>query len=400
MALNVFPFIQAGMDIKRLKALFFSAALNVLLSTAHAASHSVPPVEEKPITPTGNTSPVFKETTSPHPDDELLDPLQWQTNKHKNSIEVQAPSAKAGKYEVPDGCRTTDVEEDDLATLDMLHHRFSRGLCAPTVWLDRVFGDPLEEVEQQAFSTLRVVGSQRFQEDGDNESHVAFKARIKMPQLERRLSLMLESEKEFDDPENGFASGTDRADGSSNSLVAALQWARQRSSGLELKARVGFYRGVKGHVKFSARQQRQINDLWLWRLTEAVDWRDRLGWRSYTTLDFDRPMGPVRMFRATTAYEHSKELHREGRGERWHQTLTIASQINKRVAMRYNASVEGYTKPQSRVEAYRAAVTYRRNTWRPWFYVEVEPYLYWPRDKRYETLVGVMLRVETLFGEY
>src|SRR5699024_9950755 len=294
-------------------------------SAATATSHKKPPVEDIPVQSSPH-QPVYKEVTSPHPDDELLDPAGWDMQSDKKSIRVRPKTSSKGRYEVPDGCATTEIDKNDLNTLDMLHHRFSRGLCAPTEWLDNVFGGPLEEVDQKASSTLRVVGSQKLQEDGEHEDGVAFKARIKMPRFEKRWSLMLESERDFDDAGVNFASGSDNQDSRSSSVTAALQWARQRSSGLELKSRVGFYHGIKGHVKFSARRQRQINERWLWRLTESVDWRDQLGWRSFTTLDFDRPMGPVRLFRATSAYEHSKELHNEGRGERWQQTLAIASQ--------------------------------------------------------------------------
>lgn len=358
-----------------------------------------PLVEEKTVTPTP-TSPIYKEITSPDPSDQLFDPAGWDEREETQSIRIRSHSSRNGEYEVPDGCTVSDVEPQDLHTLDMLHHRFSKGLCAPTVWLDNVFGDPLEEVQQQAETTLRIVSSQQFEEGGTYRDSLAFKARIKMPNFEKRWSLMLESERDFDDAGISFASGTDSAEGRSRSLTAALQWARQRSNGMELKARVGFYSGLKGHVKLSARRQRDINDRWLWRLTETVDWRDEKGWRSKTTLDFDRPIGPVRLFRATSLYEHSKELHREGRGERWRQMAMVASQLNKRVAMRYLVSVEGYTQPQNRVDSYRAAVTYRRNTWRPWFYVEIEPYLLWSREYHYETLVGVVFRLETLFGDY
>lgn len=401
MALRVFTRLMLK-NIKRLRVWFLGvmALCQVLAASVALAApqREKPSVEELPVEST-TTQPIYREETSPHPDDELLDPAGWDSQPDKKSVRVRPPTSEKGSYEVPDGCALPEVDKKDLKTLDMLHHRFSRGLCAPTEWLDNVFGDPLEEVEQKASSTLRVVGTQKLQEDGDHEDGVAFKARVKLPRFEKRWSLMLESERDFDDTGTGFAT-SDSGDPDSRSLSAALQWARQRSSGLELKSRVGFYHGLKGHVKFSARRQRQINERWLWRLTESVDWRDQLGWRSFSALDFDRPIGPVRLFRATSVYEHSKELHREQRGERWQQTFTVASQLNKRVAMRYVAGVEGYTKPNNRVDSYRLAVTYRRNTWRPWFYVEVEPYLLWPRASRYETLVGIVLRVETLFGEY
>src|SRR5699024_9324207 len=122
---------------------------------ATAAEPKDPPVEDIPIH-SSPSAPIYKEVTSPHPDDGLLDPAGWDTKSDKKSVRVRRKTSNKGSYEVPDGCSTTAIDKNDLNTLDMLHHRFSRGLCAPTEWLDNVFGDPLEEVDQKASSTLRV----------------------------------------------------------------------------------------------------------------------------------------------------------------------------------------------------------------------------------------------------
>ena len=76
----------------------------------------------------------------------------------------------------------------------------------------------------------------------------------------------------------------------------------------------------------------------------------------------------------------------------------LGVELNRREALRYLVSMDGFTRPNTRVENYRAGVTYRRNIWRPWFFYELEPYLLWPRERDFDTTTGIVFRVETLFG--
>ena len=50
------------------------------------------------------------------------------------------------------------------------------------------------------------------------------------------------------------------------------------------------------------------------------------------------------------------------------------------------------------MDSYRCYVRYRRQVWRPWLFVEVEPFVLWPRDQGYQGVNGVTVRLETLFG--
>lgn len=371
-----------------------------LAACSQALANDAPTIEEVEVQ---HTAPkrIFKEEVSAYPDDYLFDPENWEHDKSSNEIVVSKGGVEKRRYEVPESCLGYQYDVGDLKTVDMLHYRFSKGLCAPTQWLDNAFGDPLE-YGQEAGTTVRIVGSQLIQDDGEEDNDIRFKAQVRLPYLEKRLSLVIGSERDFEDTNAGLQGRPEdtgrRSD--SNSVGAALQWARQRSNGWEFRVRAGFHGGLKARTKFRLRKEGKLSESWLWRFTEELEWRDRKGWGTETLVDFDRPIGPVRLFRATSRIEQNKELHQEGHGESWEQSFSVAAQINKRVAIRYIASVEGYTKPQHRVDAYRAGVRYRRNTWRPWFYYEIEPYLLWEREQRYDTTWGVVLRVETLYGKY
>ncbi|HLR17882.1 MAG TPA: hypothetical protein VK099_08430 [Alcanivoracaceae bacterium] len=390
-----------GLSIREVPRLSIWFLLLIFSLEARTEDGTSPVVEEKDI-PLKEIKKIFREETSAHPDGYLFDPESWIHDEEANEIVVQKEGVEKRRYEIPEGCAVYSFEAGDLKMVDMLHHRFSRGLCAPSQWLDTVFGDPFEKQHEEAGTTIRIVGSQLFQDNNEQNNDVRFKARVNLPYLEDRLSLVVGSERDFEDTHAGLQGSpeTTGTDAETSSLNAALQWARQRSNGWQFRVRLGLHSGFKGRAKFRFRKENEINDKWLWRFTEEIEWRDQKGWGTETYIDFDRPIGPVRLFRATSRVAQSKELHKQGRAENWEQSFSVAAQLNKRVAMLYSVSAEGYTKPQHRVEAYRARVIYRRNTWRPWFYYEVEPYLLWAREHNYNTTWGIVFRVETLFGQY
>jgi len=43
-------------------------------------------------------------------------------------------------------------------------------------------------------------------------------------------------------------------------------------------------------------------------------------------------------------------------------------------------------------------VRFRRSVWRPWFFYEIEPYVFWPRSLGYEGITGIVLRLEVQAG--
>src|SRR5699024_10252365 len=128
-----------------------------------------------------------REESEAHPDDELLDPFDWDEDDGTADIQVEEeenPTASEDDldYEIPVGCDPPDIDTDDLRMVDMLHHRFSRGLCGPTEWLDNSFGDPLDDFSgENGSTTVRLIGGQEFREDGDHSTDTKLKARINLP---------------------------------------------------------------------------------------------------------------------------------------------------------------------------------------------------------------------------
>lgn len=353
----------------------------------------------------GDNEPVESDVMlwDPGPDEdepeeevELTDPEGWQ-EEADGSIVLEVDERTGQAYRVPDDCDPWST--DELRWVDRTHYAFSRGLCWPTQWLDGVFGDPDDQSRSSSGTSVRIVAAQLLQDDGERDSDVRFRVRAHLPGLERRLSLVFASERDFEDDNAGLP-GSPETTGQrdDNTFRAGVNWVLRTADDMDLDMDIGLRSNFKTFWRARYRYQKPISENWSFRLTETVDWRDTRGFRSRSVFDFDRPIDRHTLFRLTSYAEISNELIDDGDGWFWQQSAVLGRELTRRSAMRYLLSVEGITRPDPKVENYRAGVTYRRNTWRPWFYYEVEPYLLWPRETGFRTATGIVLRVETLFG--
>lgn len=327
---------------------------------------------------------------------ELTDPEGWQ-EEADGSIVLEVDERTGQAYRIPDDCDPWSA--DQLRWVDRTHHAFSRGLCWPTQWLDGVFGDADDQRRGGSGTSVRIVVAQLLQDDGERDSDARFRVRAHLPGLERRLSLVFASERDFEDDNAGLP-GSPETTGQrdDNTFRAGVNWVLRTADDMDLDMDIGLQSNFKTFWRARYRYQAPLSENWFFRLTETVDWRDTRGFRSRSVFDFDRPLDRYTLFRLTSYAEISNELIDEGSGWFWQQSAVLGQELTRRSAIRYLVSAEGITRPDPKVENYRAGVTYRRNTWRPWFYYEIEPYLLWPRETGYRTATGVVLRLETLFG--
>lgn len=369
-------------------------ALLWAVSATAAAAEERPLVTDLPAVSGEPAEPaVFPEILEPATELPLHDPEGWVEEEDGSMLLETGPQ---GAYRVPMDC--DPWANDQLRWIDRTHHAFSRGLCWPTQWLDAVFGDADDQTREVAGTSVRIVGAQLLQDNGEHDSDVRFRVRVHLPGIEHRLSLIFASEQDFEDKNAGLQGAPEMTGEASNAARAGVRWVLRTADNMDIDMDVGVRSQLKLYWRARYRQQYALTEYWSARFEESVDWRDPKGFRSRTILNFDRPLSRHRFFRLTSFAEISEENIDEGLGWHLQQSAALGVELTKRQALRYLISVDGYTRPTTRAENYRAAVTYRHNIWRPWFFYEVEPYLLWAREHGFNTMPGIVLRVETLFG--
>ncbi|PKM21787.1 MAG: hypothetical protein CVV10_07580 [Gammaproteobacteria bacterium HGW-Gammaproteobacteria-14] len=287
--------------------------------------------------------------------------------------------------------------------IDRTHDALSRSVCWPSKWFDRFFANPDDVADEPVGTLLRVIYGARFQEDGETGNEARVRASVDMPNMERRLSLVLRNN---DDIDGDLSSSSSNRPGNvgeneDNTFRAALRWALQERERHNVDIELGLRSELKTFVRGRYRWRTPIyNSQWLFRFTESIYWKDLIGFGTETRLEFDRPLGSRTLLRLTSEGERSEELVELGLGWDLDQSVTLYHRLNQRSAIQFTVGAQGFTDPTAQVEEWRTSIRFRRNIWRPWLYYEVEPFVVWPRLENYKDTAGIVLRLETQFGLY
>ena len=283
--------------------------------------------------------------------------------------------------------------------VDRTHDWLSRGLCWPSRWVDGFFADPLSTNNEPAASLVRITGERTWRDDDLDDRDLDVDARVWLPSAERRLSLLFRSKD--DDAEAGGPRAADIADTGEDDggFRGALRWVINRTEAMDVDLDAGVRSDLTTFTRLRYRSVHPLFNEWAWlRFTERVEWRDPKGWRSRSLFEIDRAVSDIASVRLASQIEYSEELNEDGRGLGLFQGVNLFLRQGDKAAWNLGVGAAGFTKPEARVDSYRCYVHYRRQVWRPWLFVEVEPFVLWPRDQGYQGVNGITLRLETLFG--
>ena len=283
--------------------------------------------------------------------------------------------------------------------VDRTHDWLSRGLCWPSRWVDGFFADPLSTNNEPAGSLVRITGERTWRDDDLDDRDLDVDARVWLPSAERRLSLLFRSNEDDTVADGPQADRITGAGDDDSGFRGALRWVINRTEAMDLDLDTGVRSDLTTFARLRYRSVHPLFNEWAWlRFTERVEWRDPKGWRSRSLFEIDRPLSDVASVRLASEIQYSEKLNEDGRGLGLFQGVDLFLRQSDKAAWNLGVGAAGFTQPEARVDSYRCYVRYRRQVWRPWLFVEMEPFVLWPRDQGYQGVNGFTLRLETLFG--
>lgn len=298
--------------------------------------------------------------------------------------------------------RGEDVQEYGL--WERSYNVVSSGVCFPSRWVDRFFEDPDSISADPAHTQLRIIYAERWQDNGETGDEVRVRARVQLPNLQERWSLVFRNDEDLTDGSEELdrdpaTVGTE--DDDETTARAALRWARELGKREDIDVDVGVGSELKTFVRGRYQYRQPIGSSpWWFRFGEEVFWEDPEGWGAQTSVEFDRPLTTRVTFRLNNELEWSEERNQQDIGLGWLQTASLYQSLGKRSAIQYLVGWSGDTKPITAVGVIRTAIRLRRSVWKPWFYYEIEPYAFWPRSDDFHGVTGIVGRVEIQLGRY
>jgi len=305
--------------------------------------------------------------------------------------------------EIPDGRSTGPCMGEEgfsRAWLDRTHVYINRILCQPSVWFDNFFGEQSVGDEWPG-SLVRWKHSFRLDEKEGGIYRSEFNASLRLPKASRFKLIVTSGSRENEsdvlpdsDPYGFEAPGENESE---RQAAAGFRFLLAQTR--RIKANIGF--GLRldtpldPYVRLRLRLTQPLGTSSLIRITpSAILYRDE-GLSRYLRLDLEKRVGENILLRASQSGRW-----KEGRpGIRWGTELTFLERLSPKTVLSINAGAKGESQPFVYTERYRLSLRVRRNVYRPWFFVELEPELYWPRDEEgdYRKYHAFTFRIELQF---
>jgi len=336
-----------------------------------------------------------------------------------------APQPEATTTPPPDGMPEGKPRgEDQDNWVDAGHAFVEQRIFAPVLRLDRFFSDERDIEAERSRSFLRWRSEVRLSQDTVGPAFTTgVRATLRLPGLNkqlRRLRLVIAGETRDalgtlfprQPGQTGGAPGDVATDddelGSADAGLRFQLWETLAShADLGGGVLLRLPPGVFGRVRF--RWAIPVRKLFLTRTVVTGFWRTDTHFGTLTAVDLERPLGPALVARLSG----SGTITEESRGVEWISEVALLAALDLRTAAQIAAAVNGVTDPlvvaqdlqtgaarrAPPVDRYRFYTRFRRDVYRRWLFVEIEPEVAWPwsLEKGRHAAWGLSLRLEVQF---
>lgn len=285
-------------------------------------------------------------------------------------------------------------DDDFFSFLDAPHELISEGVEEMAQGMDLFFAN--ENVYSEATTSYARVSIQTtYNNDGSMVTSGDLHLKIDLPQTQKKLKLLLESDTDRDLQTGTNQNKSPGQKDDSVSFYAALQkeisdrkaWHTKVSLGMKLKVPLDPFFLIRAYKDFS------VID-WKIRFTETLFWFNSKGTGASSLFELDYALTKNLLFRSRTTELWTDFLD-------YHeieQVFSLYYELTERRAISYNIGTYWISHPHLQTERYYASIDYRQRIHKDWLFIEVSPTLSYARDNDFETDRSVMLKLEMVFG--
>lgn len=290
------------------------------------------------------------------------------------------------------------AKKQDNSMIDSFHTNFSGKILNFSESIDNFFVDSTHEKLTNK-SKVKVGFLTYFRESKGTIVTPDFNYQLVLPNTEKKLQLVISSDKGDND---GKTSRASRQIPASNKKVIEETAAGLRyilsTAGVQLYTTTGVIISVpvKLFTKLSLKKNIPLSKKWVQRISQNLKWVNTDGVSSNFNWDLDRSLTKKTLFRFVNNiywdnYSVNNALQLKNGPSLFHQ-------IDKDKAISLHLHVNSTNEPHWEVSSYTVQASYRRRIFKKWLYMEVSPFLNFPRTDNFFRNPGLFLEIEGVFG--
>lgn len=281
--------------------------------------------------------------------------------------------------------------------VDKTHDIVSQKIISLSAQIDAYFaGKKYEEETNNSYIKTGFQTSKYGNKPFNNE--MLFKAKIELPKLEKKLNLIVEDIREFDNEsanKNKVQSG-DRVD-RVQELTAALRfeflkdsnWKLDNDAGIKVKLPLDPY------YRFRVSWKKVLLERWYSYFSQRFSWFNSSGWESFTDFYFDTPIYPSLLFRFfNSAYWSDKASEME-----WVHSLSLYKTYTPKLISQYYFSIQSKSKNEvTALQAYSVGANFRYKIYKEWLFLNINPSVSYHRRDNFYREYGALVGIELFMG--
>lgn len=284
-----------------------------------------------------------------------------------------------------------DFDNPPITWVDSSHAYATDQVQALTAWMDNFFGDPTYDLEKPD-SLVRLDWQNSWDEEDGHKARVRLRGKLHLPKISKRLNLLFNEE-------DGDKLGADERKESADVVGVQYSLGELNRSRVDLTLDVGTW-DLRPGIRY--RNQGPISTQVGYRYTQQVEYKDGEGFYTTAEVNFDRVLDENSLLRWNNRLIYGEETE----GEEWQTQLSLDQRqrpLHKKhqFVIGYFGSIEGVTDPDY-IQNYRMGMVFRRQVYRPYLFVELEPSYNLRRDSAEESRSGAWnlnLRFEFVLQE-
>lgn len=278
----------------------------------------------------------------------------------------------------------SEIEEEPITWVDDSHVYATNKTQELTQWMDDFFGDPVNDLEQaESYVRLQLI------DDWDAEDGHNFKVRVRgkvqLPKISKRLDLV------FSEEENEHLDEDERKEEDSISLQYNLSDGENSRFDLTLGWSSS---NVKPGVRF--RNEGPIGEVSSYRFLERLQWEDGEGFFSTTQAELYRALDNDDLLRWSGRIKYGEETE----GIEWRSSLALSQRYKedtkRPIATNAFLIVSGVTQREVYTTNYKLGFLFRRQMYRDFLFIELEPAYNFRRREYEDERAGVWSMVVRL----